>query len=89
MKHVCHATFHVPFVWEISYRKDTEPLDVTEQVIKSVSQIKLVNKYHIIRDSGTIELTVHTSCYCVLDLLCVLALNQLIHFPNPWSQENH
>ena len=48
MKHVCHATFYVPFIWEISYRKDTEPLYVTEQVKKYVSQIKPVNKYHVV-----------------------------------------
>ena len=26
-------------------------------------------------NSNTIELTVHTSCYCVLDLLCVTSLS--------------
>ena len=32
-------------------------------------------------NSNTIELTVHTSCYCVLDLLCV---NNLLLFPWTW-----
>ena len=26
-------------------------------------------------DSDTIELIVHTSCYCILDLLCVMGLS--------------
>ena len=26
-------------------------------------------------NSNTIELIVHTSCYCILDLLCVLHVN--------------
>ena len=57
---------------------------MTKQVIKSVSQIKEVNNRisnEIVNDintmlcpiksnSNTIELTVHTSSYCVLDLLC-------------------
>ena len=29
-------------------------------------------------NSNTIELTVHTSCYCVLDLLCVILNNNII-----------
>ena len=36
--------------------------------------------------SNTIELTVHSSCYCVLDLLCVKVNNlntKLIMFINP------
>ena len=28
-------------------------------------------------DNKTIELTVHTSCYCVLDLLCVIITRHL------------
>ena len=42
------------------------------------SQHKQGRKYHIntmlcpiVINSNTIELTVHTTCYCVLDLLCV------------------
>ena len=32
---------------------------------------------HIKVYSNTIELTVHTSCYCVLDLLCVIMNDSL------------
>ena len=52
-------------------------LFVMEQVIISVSQIKWMiidihtMLYPIKIYSNTIELSVHTSCFCILDLLCV------------------
>ena len=40
-------------------------------------------------NSNTIELTVHTSCYCVLDLLCVTMpkcdASSLIALRNLWT----
>ena len=36
-------------------------------------------------NSNTIELTVHTSCYCILDLLCV---SNLILIPPRYSKDS-
>ena len=37
-------------------------------------------------NSNTIELTLHTSCYCVLDLVCVINTNLLTKLNgNPWN----
>ena len=41
-------------------------------VLKGVVGIINTMLYPIKFNSNTIELTVHTSCYCVSDLLCVM-----------------
>ena len=43
-----------------------------EQFIKVLVKIDInIMLCPIKANSNTIELTVHTSCYCILDLLCV------------------
>ena len=40
-------------------------------------------------NSYTIELTVHTSCYCVLDLLCINHLNIGLFLPLLYLESGH
>ena len=55
---------------------DTNPNKLTHKIIIDINTMSCPIKVN----GNTIELTVHTSCYCVLDLLCV---NRMPKIP-PW-----
>ena len=60
-----HKPHHVPTLWKI-----TTNMYWYNEILYRINTVLCAIKVN----SNTIELITHTSCYCVLDLLCVISL---------------
>ena len=66
-------------------------LHINIDVYISIEIVNYINTLSCIIkvNCNTIELTVHTSCYCVLELLCINVKNGQIYFILAWKIFKH